>query len=44
MLRTLILPVVCLTLVAGAPAPLQTFTHTVHVTSNIGRVGVNYKF
>ena len=34
-----------LTALAGVvPFPLQTFTHTVHVTSNIGRVGVNYKF
>jgi hypothetical protein len=24
--------------------PLQTFTHTVNLTSNIGRVGINYKF
>ncbi|WP_441280480.1 outer membrane protein [Tardiphaga sp. 862_B3_N1_1] len=24
--------------------PLQTFTHTVDLTSNIGRVGINYKF
>lgn len=28
----------------GFPVPAQTFTHTVDVTSNIGRVGVNYKF
>lgn len=26
------------------PFPLQTFTHTVNLTSNIGRVGINYKF
>jgi outer membrane immunogenic protein len=24
--------------------PFQTFTHTVNLTSNIGRVGINYKF
>jgi outer membrane immunogenic protein len=31
--------------VAGPFAfPLQTFTHTVNLTSNIGRVGINYKF
>jgi outer membrane immunogenic protein len=34
-----------LTVLAGAVAfPLQTWTHTVNLTSNIGRVGINYKF
>ena len=33
-----------LTIIGPTPLPLQTFTHTVNVTSNIGRVGVNYKF
>ncbi|MBR1285656.1 porin family protein [Bradyrhizobium sp. AUGA SZCCT0177] len=34
-----------LSVFAGAtPLPLQTFTHTVNLTSNIGRVGINYKF
>jgi outer membrane immunogenic protein len=34
-----------LTVSAGTFAvPLQTFTHTVNLTSNIGRVGINYKF
>jgi outer membrane immunogenic protein len=31
-------------LFVGIPLPLQTFTHTVNLTSNIGRVGINYKF
>ena len=34
-----------LTLAAGTfPVPIQTFTHTVNLRSNIGRVGINYKF
>ena len=33
-----------LTLTGTTPVPLQTFTHTVNLTSNIGRVGINYKF
>ena len=34
-----------LTIAAGlVPVPLQTWTHTVNLTSNIGRVGINYKF
>jgi len=33
-----------LTLVGVTPLPLQTFTHTVDLRSNIGRVGINYKF
>jgi outer membrane immunogenic protein len=27
-----------------SPLPLQTWTHTVNLHSNIGRVGINYKF
>jgi outer membrane immunogenic protein len=30
--------------ITGIPSPLQTFTHTVNLTSNIGRAGINYKF
>jgi len=29
---------------ARIPLPTNVFTHSVHITSNIGRVGVNYKF
>jgi outer membrane immunogenic protein len=33
-----------LTLAGPFAIPLQTFTHTVNLHSNIGRVGINYKF
>jgi outer membrane immunogenic protein len=33
-----------LTLAGPFAVPAQTFTHTVNLTSNIGRVGINYKF
>jgi outer membrane immunogenic protein len=29
---------------AGGPFPVNVFTHTVNLTSDIGRVGINYKF
>jgi len=29
---------------AGGPFPASVFTHTVNMTSDIGRVGINYKF
>jgi outer membrane immunogenic protein len=33
-----------LTIAGPFAFPLQTWTHTVNLTSNIGRVGINYKF
>ena len=33
-----------LTLAGPFAIPAQTFTHTVNLTSNIGRVGINYMF